>query len=88
MMERVIKWNEGEGNIVVTYSGKGNDTISIAADANEGIDRVQEITLQTADGGKPKSATILVTQEGLREVFEATDGAFILNDGGTFNVLK
>lgn len=88
MMEKTIKWNEGEGNIVVTYSGKGNDTISIAADANEGIDRAQEITLQTTDGGKPKSATILVSQEGKREVFEVADGAFILNDGGTFNTLK
>ena len=40
-METVIKWNEGDGNIVATYNGSGNGTISFSSDVNEGIDRSQ-----------------------------------------------
>ena len=85
-MEAKIKWNEGEGYITATYEGSGNGSASISSDINEGIDREQSIKVETTD--KSVSATLLVTQEGLREVFEPSDGGFILADGGTFNVLK
>ena len=42
--------------------------------------------METTD--KSVSATLVVSQEGLREVFESSDGLFVLADGGTFNVLK
>lgn len=86
MAKLVKQWNEGDGNIVATYEGSGDGPISLTTDIpNEGIDREQEITIQTTD--KNKSVNVLVKQEGLREVFATTDG-FILADGGTFNVLK
>lgn len=85
-METKIKWNEGEGYITATYEGSGNGSASISSDVNEGIDREQPIKVETTD--KSLSATLLVTQEGLREVFFCADGGFILADGGTFNVLK
>lgn len=86
MATSTIKWNEGDGNIVATYEGSGDGPISLTTDIpNEGIDREQEIKIQTTD--KSKSVNVLVKQEGLREVFATTDG-FILADGGTFNVLK
>lgn len=85
-METTIKWNEGDGNIVATYNGYGNGAISFASDVpNEGLDREQEIQVATKIGGN--EVNVIVSQPGLREVFQSTDG-FILADGGTFNVLK
>ena len=85
-METKIKWNEGEGYITATYEGSGNGSASISSDINEGIDREQSIKVETTD--KSVSATLMVSQEGLREVFEPSDGMFVLADGGTLNVLK
>jgi hypothetical protein len=85
-METKIKWNEGEGYITATYEGSGNGSASISSDINEGIDREQSIKVETTD--KSVSATLVVLQEGLREVFEPSDGLFVLANGGTFNVLK
>ena len=86
MKEVKIKWNEGEGYITATYEGSGSGSASISSDINEGIDREQSIKVETTD--KSVSATLMVSQEGLREVFEPSDGGFVLSDGGTFNVLK
>lgn len=85
-METKIKWNEGEGYITATYEGSGSGSASISSDVNEGIDREQSIKVETTD--KSVSATLMVSQEGLREVFEPSDGDFVLANGGTFNVLK
>lgn len=85
-METKIKWDEGDGYITATYEGRGSGSASIASDLNEGIDREQSIKVETTD--KSVSATLVVSQEGLREIFVASDGEFVLNDGGTFNVLK
>ena len=87
-METKIKWNEGEGYITATYEGSGNGSVSISSDINEGIDRAQTITVETTQGSNPKSESVQVTQIGLREIFEPSDGMFVLKDGGTFNVLK
>ena len=87
-METKIKWNEGDGYITATYEGSGNGSASISSDINEGIDRTQSITVETTLGSNPKSESVQVTQIGLREIFEPSDGMFVLKDGGTFNVLK
>lgn len=88
MVEKKIKWNEGEGYITLTYTGQGNGSASISSDGNEGIDREQSIKVETTAGEEPKRESILIKQVGLREVFEPSDGEFVLADGGTFNVLK
>lgn len=85
-METKIKWNEGDGYITATYEGSGNGSASISSDVNEGIDRTQSVKVETTD--KSVSAELMVSQVGLREVFEPSDGLFVLADGGTYNVLK
>lgn len=85
-MEIIIKWNEGEGNITAIYNGSGDGSISFNSDDNEGIDREQNIKVKTTDG--LISVSINIKQMGLREVFNCTDGEFILSDNTTFNVLK
>ena len=66
-------------------SGKGPGVVSIEADPNEGCDRSVEVTAATTKG---TSATLTVTQDGMREPLAGSDMDFILSDGGTFNVLK
>ena len=66
-------------------SGKGPGVVSIEADPNEGCDRSVEVTAATTKG---PSATLTVTQAGMREPFAGSDMDFILSDGGTLNVLK
>lgn len=66
-------------------SGIGTKAVSIEAYPNEGCDRSVEIIAATAEG---LSATLTVTQTGMREPFAGSDMDFILSDGGTFNVLK
>lgn len=51
---------------------------------NESLDRVVEIDAVAGD----KTARVTLIHEGMREVFNASDGNFVLADGGTFNVLK
>lgn len=87
-MEKKIKWNEGDGAITAIYEGSGNGSVAISSDINEGIDRSQDITIETTEGSNPKSVDVNISQAGMREVFVPNDGEFILADGGTFNVLK
>ena len=63
----------------------GANEISISVSAvNEGIDKAVEINAVSGD----KTAKMTLIHEGMREVFEPSDGEFTLADGGTFNVLK
>lgn len=87
MATKTIKWNEGEGNIIASYSGIGSAILSLACDIeNEGLDREQEITIATTDG--EISTSLLVKQSGKREIFSVGGADFTLYDGATFNVLK
>lgn len=84
-MSKEIKWNEGDGSIVTSEGGVGDAAVAFSSIENVGIDREQDVTIATKEGVERK---LTVKQIGLREVFMASDGDFILADGGTFNVLK
>lgn len=72
-------------NINPQSGNAGANEISISVSVvNEGIDKVVEINAVNGD----KTAKMTLIHEGLREVFEPSDGLFVLADGGTFNVLK
>ena len=46
-----IPWNDGPGNIVLTYTGHGNDTVVVTSDTNNlGHDRQQIVTFVVTDG--------------------------------------
>ena len=87
-METLIKWNQGEGNIVATYSGSGDAPIDISSDIpNVGIDREQTIQVATTDNSQ--SFDVIVRQEGLRQRFVTADGKiFCVANGGRMAVLK
>ena len=46
-----IPWNDGPGNIVLTYTGHGNGTVTVTSDANNIVrDRRQTVTFVVQDG--------------------------------------
>lgn len=73
--------------MLVEYEGVNDDDVDFSADSvNEGLDR--EISVSFVDKSRTIVVERTVRQEGMRDVFMASDGAFILSDGGTFNVMK
>ncbi len=59
MATLTIPWNDGNGNIILTYNGQGDGTVTVQSDTdNLGADREQVITLKTADGTKAVQVTI------------------------------
>ena len=46
-----IPWNDGPGNIVLTYTGQGNGSVVVTSDTdNLGTDRQQVVTFVVTDG--------------------------------------
>ena len=82
------EWADGSGEAlnVSESAGTGTADVALSSAANNGIDR--SITLTAATEGGAVAVGLDVTQEGLREIFNASDGGFLLADGTTFNVLK
>lgn len=57
-----IPWNDGNGNIILTYTGQGDGVVTVETDTNNlGEDRSQIITLRTT-GSNPATAQVTVTQ--------------------------
>lgn len=85
MAELVKPWNDG-GSLSVTYDGDRDGSATFSSDIAEGLDREMQVLF--VDQSRVVVVERIVRQEGMREEFSASDGQFILADGGTFNVLK
>lgn len=60
---KTIAWDEGDGNITLTYDGEGTGTVSISSDPNNlPTSRTKTLTFATA-GSNPASATLTIVQE-------------------------
>lgn len=79
------QWEDGT-SLTAAYDGSGDGSAVFTSDLNEGIDREMDVTF--VDESRAVQVTRTVKQIGLREPFVASDGDFLLADGGTFNVLK
>lgn len=76
-----------KNGITMEYTGTGGtSSVSVSAVKNEGLDSSTTFTVSTDD--EKLSHDVVVAQEGMREVFNASDGEFLLSDGTTYNVLK
>lgn len=85
-MEKVFRWKDKSGEeLKITYSGNKTDNVLFQSNRNEGLDRQLQITFTSKAG---HSLLRTVTQEGRREIFNASDGPFLLVDQNTFNVIK
>ena len=85
MAELKKQWTDGE-LLTVAYDGDRDGSAIFTSEENESIDR--EMSVSFVDKSRSVIVERTVKQIGLREVFNASDGAFVLADGGTFNVLK
>ena len=85
MAELVKPWNDG-GSLTATYEGSGDGSAVFSSDVAEGLDR--EMSVAFVDASRQVNVARTVKQIGKREPFVASDGDFVLADGGTFNVLK
>lgn len=64
-MTITIPWSIGGGYITLTYSGQGNDSVTITSDANTlSEDRSQNVTFKTTAGSPEQTATLRVYQKG------------------------
>ena len=65
-MEKVIKWEDGNGTITVSYNGSGNGTITVISTPNNTeVDRCQKITIETTDQQIVIKKTLLICQRGI-----------------------
>lgn len=85
MAELQKHWNDGE-LLTVAYDGDRDGSATFTSEENESIDR--EMSVSFVDKSRSVIVERTVKQIGLREVFNVAEGAFLLADGGTFNVLK
>lgn len=68
MATLTIPWNDGNGNIILTYIGQGDGTVTVQSSTdNLGQPRSQTITLKTT-GENPATATVTIVQPTGRKV--------------------
>ena len=59
MATLTIPWADGNGDIILTYDGQGDGTVTVRSTTdNLGTDRSQVITLRTTDGSVAVQVTI------------------------------
>lgn len=59
MARITIPWNDGNGNIILTYTGQGDGTVTVASSTdNLGEDRSQVLTFKTVDGTVQVQVTV------------------------------
>lgn len=84
------QWQDGSGEVTITYDGSGDGTISVDSDANDlSIQRSMQIVIQTTAGSPQVSRTVTIVQGGKPSGpnFILADGKYLkLRDGGYFNV--
>lgn len=65
MATKSIAWTTGTGNITLTYSGQGDDTVVVTSDPNDlTTTRSQTITFSTTAGSPTVTRQVTVTQAG------------------------
>ena len=89
-METVlIPWNDGNGNIVVVFTGMEDDDFSVSSDTtNDNIDRKKQIKVRTTKGFPERIRKLTVKQPGLYEPLEASDGILSDSTGSDIWALK
>ena len=89
MATKSIAWQTGTGNITLTYSGQGNDTVSVSSDPNDVYeDRSQTITFSTTVGSPTITRQVTVNQ-GMKEPNLVTkDGHWIVTKNDKYVIIK
>ena len=88
MATRSIAWNTGTGNITLTYSGQGNDTVLVESDPNDIYeDRSQTIAVSTTTGSPAVSRQVTITQ-GMKEPnLIDSEGNWLIDSNDTYLIV-
>ena len=87
MATKSIAWQTGNGNITLSYSGQGDDTVTVTSDPNNlYVDRSQTLTFSTTAGASI-SRQVTVTQPMKEPNFKTSEGYwFVTIDDKYFTV--
>lgn len=87
MATKSIAWQTGTGNITLSYTGQGDDTVLVSSDANNlYVSRSQTLTFSTTQGASI-SRQVTVTQPMREPNFETNEGYyFVTSDDKYFTV--
>lgn len=76
-----IPWSDGNGSIVLTYTGEGNETVTISSTTdNLGETRSHTLTLRTENGSR--SATLTIIQPTGKQILLDTSGNALRDASG------
>lgn len=74
MATLTIPWADGNGNVILTYDGQGDGTVTVRSDTdNLGDTRQMTITLKTA-GANPATAQVTIIQPTGMQILLDVDG--------------
>lgn len=86
MATKSIAWQNGSGNITVTYSGSRDDTVSVSSSENDIYeDREQVITVKTTDNAISRQVTV---RQGMKEPnLIDSDGNWLIDSNDTYLIV-
>ncbi len=77
-----IPWADGNGNVILTYDGQGDGTVTVRSDTdNLGDTRQMTITLKTA-GANPATAHVTIIQPTGMQILLDVDGKTLRDADG------
>lgn len=86
MATLTIPWQDGNGSVILTYTGEGDGVVTVRSTTdNKGDDRQMVLTLKTADGSKQVQVTIS-QPTGMQLFITADPAIFCDKDGKQFRV--
>lgn len=89
MATKSIAWATGTGNITLSYTGQGNDTVTVSSDPNNlYVERSQTISFTTT-AGSPTVTRQVTVRQGMREPNLITkDGHWIVTKNDKYVIVK
>lgn len=88
MATKSIAWNTGTGNITLTYSGQGNDTVLVESDPNDIYeDRSQTIVVSTTAGSPTVSRQVTITQRMKEPNLIDSEGNWLIDSNDTYLIV-
>ena len=77
-----IPWADGNGNIILTYTGQGDGTVTVQTDTdNLGEDRSQVLTFKTVSAN-PVTVQVVVTQPTGKLILRDNSGEELRTSNG------